>query len=1230
MSLFRTDIGESPEPTPIANPSLLQLCQSLGDSRASLKFLVVQTGAPRSSSSMVPPPSSSTEYSNRGPPAIVTDMPAPPYTPDPHSSGHSKDGSLSSASAASMDRRQGSFHSISDAEDLPYYGARGMRQPTLSTSSASPIGSNVSRPSLHTNSSLGAAPVRVGSVSTPDLTRDPLDEDCGMTLPAYPANESRDMSATIRASTTSTPQPPPVVTAFPTEHAGPSSSASTSRSYSGASTAITSVTFIDRIDRATFEEMDKETKALILELAQEEQQRATRRQEQEMADAELALRTQQTEREHWQQEQERRQSEFDQVAADAAEAVSHCKGAVLTIQVRLQQQERLLEEQRHERLLEEQRQQEEERRTSLSRDSEADRAHAVAAERQIRRHLFQNQMATPGDYHSLPGPSAQLSYDARRPSDSQRERPWVPPYTPSSLPEQNGHAYGRAPSYEAAVAHPHTNEPGVRRTSNNMPPYAHHAETVPRPTEHRGSAGRQGRYATYGPSGRNNSGLTPVSVEFPSPHPSWPEPSPPISTSPDSSSLRRPSEATSSPPVHGQPQQGGYFPPRAGSDPRPTRLNRHDVPPRRMYSSDNGYGREVDISDSVSAAGTATSEAATIMPNEGTARPEDWQHCLEGMIGHHNGATRNPQSVLSSPEEATLFVPASRPQLTVNTTRGPPRNRSPMPTHYSADSSDSESNNDEEGRGLRQRSVNGLRRGGWRPDPEQLYDNLQDFFPEIDLDRPIVDPVVSSTPSTPNSESPRNTFEMRRPQTPEMVSAAVHAGLSNRSGATPARENEPQRVNPVRGAISAATAAIGGAFNRAENRKSIRNVAEHKKKSLQRNREREGQADRDQVIVANAAEERKIKRSSSMWGHRVVEVTPSRMSEIPATIPESPSGDGKPQTLNWVKGELIGRGSYGRVYHALNVTTGDVMAVKQVEIPRTERDRHDGRHQTMVEALRKEQGLLKNMYHPNVVAYLGFEEGTKYLSIFLEYVPGGTIGSIYRKPEHGRFEENLIKYFTGQILQGLEYLHSNNVQHRDLKSDNILVDANGVCKISDFGISKRTSDNAYESNLNTSMQGSIFWMAPEVMITSKKQIQGNSNSGQSGREDKTYSAKADIWSLGCVVVEMWTGMRPWGTSEIFHVMYASALERAAPSIEPEILETMSQTAVQFLYGKCLCWESKGRPTAEQLLSDPFVTELDPAWTWHNSRIGRAVSEQGREKYANASYRTNGRAAAQGQ
>lgn len=217
-------------------------------------------------------------------------------------------------------------------------------------------------------------------------------------------------------------------------------------------------------------------------------------------------------------------------------------------------------------------------------------------------------------------------------------------------------------------------------------------------------------------------------------------------------------------------------------------------------------------------------------------------------------------------------------------------------------------------------------------------------------------------------------------------------------------------------------------------------------------------------------------------------------------------------TLNWVKGRLIGKGSYGRVYLAFNVTSGDMMAVKQVEQAPSDEGTVDPRQKSMIDALQGEISLLKDLYHTNIVTYLGCETSPKYVSIFLEYVPGGTIAAIYRTPNQGRFEEQLVKYFTGQILDGLAYLHDKGIWHRDLKGDNILVDASGVCKISDFGISKQTSD-VYDSYANgTMMKGSVFWMAPEII-----QSQG----------ERSYSGKVDIWSLGCVVLEMWTGARPW-------------------------------------------------------------------------------------------------------
>jgi mitogen-activated protein kinase kinase kinase len=135
-------------------------------------------------------------------------------------------------------------------------------------------------------------------------------------------------------------------------------------------------------------------------------------------------------------------------------------------------------------------------------------------------------------------------------------------------------------------------------------------------------------------------------------------------------------------------------------------------------------------------------------------------------------------------------------------------------------------------------------------------------------------------------------------------------------------------------------------------------------------------------------------------------------------------------TFKWVKGELIGKGTYGSVYLGLNATTGEMLAVKQVDVPSNLSDRDDDRSKSMVDALNAEIETLKDLDHPHIVQYLGYERTDRSFSIFLEYVPGGSVGRCLKK--HGQFEENVIRSLIRQTLDGLAYLHAQGRLHRVL------------------------------------------------------------------------------------------------------------------------------------------------------------------------------------------------------
>lgn len=266
----------------------------------------------------------------------------------------------------------------------------------------------------------------------------------------------------------------------------------------------------------------------------------------------------------------------------------------------------------------------------------------------------------------------------------------------------------------------------------------------------------------------------------------------------------------------------------------------------------------------------------------------------------------------------------------------------------------------------------------------------------------------------------------------------------------------------------------------------------------------------------------------------------------------SPSAKFKCNIKSWRRGSLLGSGSFGTVYEGLS-DDGFFFAVKEVSLL----DQGSQGKQSIIQ-LEQEISLLSQFEHENIVQYLGTDKDEEKLYIFLELVTKGSLAQLYQKY---LLQDSQVSAYTRQILQGLAYLHERNVVHRDIKCGNILVDASGSVKLADFGLAKATKLNDVKS-----CKGTAFWMAPEVV----------------NRKGSGYGLAADIWSLGCTVLEMLTRKLPYA-----HLEGMQALFKIGKGEPPLVPSSLSKPARDFIH-RCLKVKADERPTAAQLLDDPFV------------------------------------------
>ena len=312
-------------------------------------------------------------------------------------------------------------------------------------------------------------------------------------------------------------------------------------------------------------------------------------------------------------------------------------------------------------------------------------------------------------------------------------------------------------------------------------------------------------------------------------------------------------------------------------------------------------------------------------------------------------------------------------------------------------------------------------------------------------------------------------------------------------------------------------------------------------------------------------------------------VHPLPLPPWPGTVLPSPSatysqpGGSKTEPLSmksqWQKGKLIGRGTFGSVYVATNRETGALCAMKEAEF-----FFDDPKSAECIKQLEQEIKVLSNLKHPNIVQYYGSEIVEDKFYIYLEFIHPGSINK-YVRDHCGAITESVVRNFTRHILSGLAYLHSKKTIHRDIKGANLLVDSSGVVKLADFGMAKHLTGHSAD----LSLKGSPYWMAPELM---QAVIHKDNNS------DLAFAV--DIWSLGCTIIEMFTGKPPWseyeGAAAMFKVMKDT----------PPIPESLSPEGKDFLR---LCFKRNPaeRPTASMLLEHRFLKNLqhsDPSPSSH--------------------------------